>query len=300
MSQKNLVLYEENISNFLRGNEVKALATHLIEPQESRASETPFVFDPKSAQENFFFKHAKIITTNRSKVDIAIPKDVAPAWTKIGEIAAMDQKGFAGKFPICSIVLKNLFYVFLMTNDMIEDLSIKVEEYFAQNINKSFNEMIITSLLYGDGQAAPLGILHASNKVAFQKLAKEHSIIQKMIDLYSGMRLQNNISSPIWIMNPLFHAQYLKEALNMKTSISCDRNTFMNIPIYETALMNKEKHGCILADLQSCFCIVFNESLSLTKQKDLFYTKIGVQAQLGVYCNDVAKFVSGLEIRAEN
>lgn len=276
-----IIVFEDNLNSFLRGLETKSMATGSGSGEFSLNAK-PWFFDKNSNDENFFLKHAQVLQTSLQSINISIPKNCEPIWCQGENLKDISAKTFKGEAQTTSIILKDLIYSMIITNDMKRDIQLDLENYFVEHIKKIMNNKIIDTILNGEGGDGLKGILKQDDKITGEKY--QNNPIKSIMALYTKLK-KDSCNNLILIMNPEFYNDYLLNIMELKSNIFTINN-FIEAPIYQT---NTLEECCLLIDLQKCLFIAYNPNVIFNQKQDLFYNEIGIKSQIGIYCTEVSK-----------
>lgn len=262
-----------NLNGFLRNIETKSIINTEITNPSSTIVDTPMFFDTKSSN-NFFLKHAQIVKTSCPYVNIAKSDKIKTSWSTHVQIIGKNHNDFDGNLLIDTLRMKDIYYMYVFSSDMKNDLRSNLQENFENDVKKAMETSIIESLLYGDGNLQPEGILHNTKE---EYTINKETILEEMLKISAEMKKKEKVQNDfIWIMSPDFYAAFIASQLN---SPNYNAKHFLNMPIYECNLMNKGQ--CVLVDLYHSLIIGINPNVEINNQSGVFSHNIGVKMQIG-------------------
>jgi HK97 family phage major capsid protein len=302
MQDTEIQLENNSLNGLLRGIETKSTITGAINNASHHTTmiDRPWFFDYKTNEENFFLKHAQVIETSLSTINITESSSIKPSWSSPVEAVQFNENTFNEKITTHSVQLKDLYYEYVITNDMRRDVQSNLEEQFTKQVTHAMHNKIIDASLNGKGGKEPVGLLYRrenteEDKISIVIIKKNEKILSKMHELYAQKRTSDRISSrPIWIMSPTFHAAFMNEKLSLNNHSEISKNTFLGMAVFESNLLPKE-YDCILADLYNCFSVILNPTLYTNQKEELFCQKIGIKMQYATFKNNTNQYTAALK-----
>jgi len=274
---ENSIGYNNDFNNIIKNIETKSIVTGMVHGDQY-LNDSP-LFLENAEENNFFFKHSMVLTTSQSSVSIVAPSDIPSKWS-LPENS--DNIAIENKISIIPINLKHLYFSITITDTMKNDIRMDLEKGFLKLVQNRIHDQLVKVFIKGNGEAEPMGILHANNEIEPVKIQKK-DMIESMINSLNTIKNSYN-ESFVFIFGKNFYQEYLAYIVKNNNS-NITTNKFFDKPVYRSEHMSD--NSCVCVNLSN-YIIAKHASVNLRKKENLYFTdSLSIQMKIGSYCHSI-------------